>query len=137
MENRAILEVYLVVWLAYFIGIYAYSIWCHKGIAIATCSQFVPSSVALSMDYIFVIKHGATVAQFAAGDERTMNLWSTWVHLGRLLVLAAFIGGIVHLAWTIAACFIKKQRAWLPISIAGTAMCVFAFFTVAPNPPDA
>jgi hypothetical protein len=137
MENRAILEVYLAIWLVYLVGIYAYSIWRRKGVAIATCSHLVPSSVALSMAYIFLIKHGATVAQFVAGDERGFSLWSTWVHLWPLLLLAAFLGGIVHVVWTIAACFIKKQRAWLPISVAGAAMCIFAFFTVGSNFPDA
>ena len=137
MENRSLFVVYLVVWLLYVVGIHGYAWWKSLGQAVVGLSHAAPSVVAISMTCIFLIGHGATVAQFVAHSERGMELWSLWVSLWPLLLLATFAAGIAQAIWIIAASVKREWRGWIPVALSGTAMSLFSFVTVASNFPDA
>jgi hypothetical protein len=138
MENKNILVVYLIAWLVYLLGINAYSLCRHMNMMVTTISHFVPL-VATTMSYIFLVLQGNTVAQFAfsSSNRQNMDLWSLWFRLWPLLLLLSFIAGIVHCAWIIRICFKTSFHRWLPVSITSVLMCLFAFFTVLLNFPDA
>ena len=137
MENRSILLVYLACWLLYIAGIYGYGFFRRASLAATTASHLVPTAIALSMAYIFLLAGGATVAQFAAGSTGSMNLWSLWFHLWPLLLLAALISAIALAVWTVAAIVRAESRQYVPTAIAGTLMSAFGFVTVGANFPDA
>jgi len=137
MENRTIFLVYLTTWCGYLIAVHGLAYRRRLGLGVVSASHFAPTTVALAMGYIFLIRRGVTVAQFAAGSEPGMDLWSLWVHLWPLLLLLTAASALAQLIWTIAACFQKAQRKWIPLAIAGFLMSVFAFLTVGANFPDA
>jgi hypothetical protein len=119
------------------VGIHGYAWWKSLGQAVVGLSHAAPSVVAISMTCIFLIGHGATVAQFVAHSERGMELWSLWVSLWPLLLLATFAAGIAQAIWIIAASVKREWRRWIPVALSGTAMSLFSFVTVASNFPDA
>jgi len=128
---------YLVVWLPYLVGLHAYAWWRHLRQGVVALSHAAPSVVAILMTYIFLIGHGATVRQFTAGSERGMELWSLWVGLWPLLLLATFGAGVAQAIWIVVASAKREWRVWIPVALLGTAMCVFSFLTVMSNFPDA
>jgi hypothetical protein len=137
MENRTIFLAYLSVWCAYVLAVH---IWGHRkrlNVAGVIVSHALPSAVAIVMAYVFLIAGGASVAQFVAGSETGMDLWSLWFHLWPVLLFGSVVSGVITLVWTIVACAKTPQRKWMPITIAAVVMSVFAFFTVAANFPDA
>jgi hypothetical protein len=89
------------------------------------------------MASIFLIGHGATVRQFAANSERGMDLWSLWVGLWPLLLVATFGAGAAQAVWTIVVSVKPEWRTWIPVGVLGTGMCAFSFVTVMTNFPDA
>ena len=89
------------------------------------------------MTYVFLIAGGATVAQFVAGSESGMDLWSLWSDLWPVLLFATAASGFINLVWMIIVCVKKSQRRWISITVAAVIMSAFAFFTVAANFPDA
>jgi hypothetical protein len=97
----------------------------------------VPTVVTLTMTYVFLIAGGTTVAQFAAGSEAGMDMWSLWFFLWPILFFGSAVSAVVAVIWTIVACVKKSLRRWLPITMAAVAMSLFAFLTVATNFPDA
>lgn len=137
MENRSLFIAYLVVWMPYAVGLHGYAWWRRLSHGAIVLSHAAPSLVAMTMAYIFLIGHGVTVRQFVAGSEQGMDLWSLWVSLWPLLLLATFAAGVAQTVWIIAVSVKRAWRAWMPVALTGTAMCVFAFFTVATNFPDA
>lgn len=137
MENRTILIVYLVTWCAYVIAAHLWAQRKRLHLGAIMASHAVPSAVALTMTYVFMIAGGATVAQFVAGSESGMDLWSLWFHLWPVLLLGSAASGVISLVWTIVACVKTSQRKWIPITVAAVVMSVFAFFTVGANFPDA
>ena len=137
MENRTLFLAYLAVWLPYLVAIHAYARWRRLRHGVVALSHAAPSVVAISMTYIFLIGHGATVRQFAAGSERGMELWSLWVGFWPLLLLATFGTGIAHAVWIVVASVKREWRVWIPVALLGTAMCAFSFLTVMSNFPDA
>lgn len=137
MENRTIFFAYLAGWCTYLAAAY---VWGHRRrlhLGVVFVSHIVPSAVAIIMIYVFLIGGGATVAQFVAGSESGMAMWSLWFHLWPILLMATGASGFVNLVWTIIACVRKTQRKWIPISTAAVLMSAFAFFTVGVNFPDA
>ncbi len=94
MENRSLFIAYLVVWMPYVVGLHGYGRWKRLGQGAVALSHAAPSLVAITMAYIFLIGHGATVRQFVAGSEQGMDVWSLWVGLWPLLLLATFAAGL-------------------------------------------
>lgn len=137
MENRELFVTYLVLWLLYVVSIHGYARGGRLGQATVVLSHAAPSLVAISMTYIFLINHGATVRQFVGGSERGMNLWSLWVELWPLLLLATFGAALAQAVWFLVACMKREWRAWTPVALLGAIMCAFAFVTVMGNFPDA
>jgi ABC-type dipeptide/oligopeptide/nickel transport system permease component len=137
MENRTLFVVYLAVWLPYVAGLHAYGWWRRLGQGGVALSHAMPSLVAMTMAYIFLIGHGATVRQFVAGSERGMDLWSLWVGLWPLLLLTTFGAGVAQALWMIVVSVKREWRPWIPVPLTGTAMCAFSFLTVMTNFPDA
>jgi hypothetical protein len=137
MENRQILISYLIVWLPYVVCVHGYAWGGRLRQSVAALSHAAPSLVAISMTYIFLIRQGATVAQFVAGSEEGVGVWSLWVSLWPMLLLATFAAGGAHLIWLVVACVKRQWRAWVPVALAGIVMSGFAFVTVAANFPDA
>jgi len=137
MENRTIFIAYLITWCAYVVATHA---WVHRkrlSVAGVVVAHTVPAVVALTMTYVFLIAGGTTVAQFVAGSEAGMNMWSLWFHLWPILLIGSAVSAVVSVVWTIVACVKKPLRRWLPITLATVVMSVFAFMTVAANFPDA
>lgn len=89
------------------------------------------------MTYVFVIGGGATVAQYVAGAESGMNLWSLWFNLWPFLLFATALSAFCSLVWMITACVKQAQRKWIPVSIAAVLLSVIALVTVGANFPDA
>jgi hypothetical protein len=137
MENRELLVIYAWAWIFYVVGIHRYAQWKRLSHPILVVSHAAPSLVAISMTYIFLISHGATVRQFVAGSERGMDLWSLWVGLWPLLLLVTFGSGITQAGWTIVVTAKREWRGWIPVALFGAAMSGFAFVTVMSNFPDA
>ena len=137
LENRSILLVFLLFWVAYIAGIYWYAISRKLHKVIVTLSHAAPSIVALSMTYIFLIMHGATVRQYVSESQLGMDLWALWVDLWPLLLFLTFGAGIGQTIGAIISCFKRNKRRWLPIAVSGICMCALAFFTVLSNFPDA
>ena len=137
MENKTIFFTYLASWCVYLIAAY---VWGHRrrlNLGVVSVSHLVPSAVAIIMIYVFLIGRGATVAQFVAGSETGMDMWSLWFHLWPILLIATAASGFVNLVLTIVACVKKSQRKWIPVTFVALLMSVFAFFTVGANFPDA
>lgn len=137
MENRTIFLIYLASWVLYLITLYVFGRRKRLRMSIVAVSQFAATAVAILMICIFLVGGGATVAQFAAGSESRMNMWSLWVDLWPVLLILTGSSALTHLAWTLIACVIKSKRKWAPVAIAGLLMSVFAFFTVVANFPTA
>ncbi len=137
MENRTLFIAYLVVWLPYVVGIHSYGQWRRLNQAVVTLSHAAPSVVAVTMAYIFLLGHGATVRQFVAGSEGGMDLWSSWVGLWPLLLLVTFGAGVAQTVCLIAVSVKHGLRMWIPVALTGSAMCAFSFLTVMSNFPDA
>lgn len=137
MENRTILFAYLACWCVYLIAGYVWGHCRRLHLGAVTVSHLVPSAVAIIMIYVFLIGRGATVAQFVAGSESGMNMWSLWFGLWPILLIATAASGFINLVLTIVACVKKSQRKWIPATFAALLMSVFAFFTVGANFPDA
>ena len=137
MENRTLFIAYLVTWLLYVAGIHGYALWRRLGQAAVALSHAAPSLVAISMAYIFLIGHGATVRQFVAHSKRGMDLWSLSVGLWPLLLLATFGAGVAQAVWTMVVSVKREWRTWIPVAVLGTGMCAFSFVTVMRNFPDA
>lgn len=137
MENRTLFIAYLLVWLPYVVGLHAYAHWQRLAHGSVTLSHAAPSLVAITMAYIFLLGHGATVRQFVAGSEGGMELWWLWVGLWPLLLLATFGAGIAQTVCLIVVSVKRGLRTWIPVTLTGTAMCAFSFLTVMSNFPDA
>ena len=137
MENRSLFITYLVTWLLYVAGIHGYALWRRISHVAVALSHAAPSLVAISMTYIFLIGHGATVRQYVAYSARGMDLWSLWVTLWPVLLLATFGVGVAQAVWTIVVSVNRDRRIWIPVAVLGTGMCVFSFVTVMANFPDA
>lgn len=137
MENRSLFIAYLVVWIPYVVGLHGYAWWRRLGHGVVVLSHAAPSLVALGMAYIFLLGHGATVRQFVAGSDRGMDLWSLWVGLWPLLLLATFGAGVAQTVWMVVVSVKRGSRTWIPVALTGTAMCAFSFVTVMSNFPDA
>ena len=119
MENRTLFIAYLVVWLLYVMGLHAYASWRRLGHGIVTLSHAVPSLVAITMAYIFLLGHGATVRQFVAGSEGRINLWSLWVDLWPLLLLGTFGAGVAQTVCLIVVSVNRGLRTWIPVALTG------------------
>jgi hypothetical protein len=137
MESRTIFLAYLVVWCAYVLAAHAWGWQKRLHLAAVIASHAAPSAVAVVMTCIFLLAGGSTVAQFVAGSESGMDLWSLWFRLWPILLLATAASGVIGLVWTITVCVKNSQRKWIPVTLAGVIMSMFAFFTVGANFPDA
>jgi hypothetical protein len=137
MESRTIFLAYLVVWCAYALAAHTWGWQKRLRLAGVIASHAAPSAVAVTMTYIFLLAGGSTVAQFVAGSEAGMDLWSLWFRLWPILLLVSAASGVMSLVWTIIVCVNNSRRRWTPVTIAGVIMSVFAFLTVAANFPDA
>lgn len=137
MENHQLLLAYIVVWTAYLGLPHAYAHERRLSHWIILASQAVPSVVAVSMIHIFLIGGGETVAQFAVGSRESMDMWSLWVDLWPVLYIGTLAATGVHVIWLIAACVMRGAGRWIPVVIASTAMCIFAFLIVCGKAPTA
>jgi hypothetical protein len=137
MENRTLFVAYLLTWAGYLIAMYAFCRVRHLHLGIASISHLVPSVIAIMMIRIFLVGHGSTIAQFAAGSESATHLWKQWFHLWPALFFAAGTSVLVHLVWTAVAGFAARYRKWVPVSSSGLLMSLFAFLAVGTNFPDA
>ena len=88
MENRNLLIAFLVVWAAYLFVVHIWAWRKQLPVARIIASHVVPSAVAISMTYIFIISGGSTIAQFVAGSESGMNLWRLWLYLWPVFSIA-------------------------------------------------
>jgi len=137
MENETLFIAFLVTWT---VCVSASHIWAwRKGLPVAgvITSHAAPSAVVAVMTYVFLIGGGATVAQFVAGSESGMDLWSLWFHLWPVLLFITGASAFGSFVWTIIACVKKPHRKWIPVAIASLLMSAFAFVTVGANFPDA
>jgi|GEM_PF-706901 len=137
MQNEILFLAFLIVWLPCVIGLH---IWGHRHRhhpAIIIAMHAAPTAVASSMSYLFLIRGGATVAQFSAGSEAGMDLWSAWFHLWSLLLPLIFIFVAIQLVGLVTACVKPSLRTWIPAILIGTLLSAFALYTVAVNYPDA
>jgi len=137
MENGTIFLTYLIVWPFYLLGIHVYAHVKKLNQGWILLSHSVPSLVAVVMAWIFLISDGATVAQFAAGSESTLRLWSLWFDLWPKLLLATFITGLVQFFGTFVLAIWPQRRKWIPVTLVGAVMSAFALMTVLLNFPDA
>jgi len=137
MENMPLLVAYLLTWAGYVFVLHAYAWKLRMSHLIILASQAAPSVIALTMTYIFLIRRGATVAQFVAGSSEGMALWSLWANLWPVFFFGSLIVAGAHALWFIGACVEPGARRWIPVAVASAAICVFAFFAVACNFPDA
>jgi len=137
MENSTIFFAYLATWLGYLIAAFVFARRKKLHWGIVSMSHVAPSAVAALMIYVFLIKGGATVAQFVAGSESGMDMWFLWCDMWPCLLLLTAASALVHLVWAIIACVKKTQRKWIPIAVATLLMSVFAYYTVLTNFPDA
>ena len=136
MENRNLLIVFLVVWVVYLFVVHTCT-WRRFPVATIIASHAVPSAVAISMTYIFLISGGSTIAQFVAYSEPGINLWRLWLTLWPVLSIVTVTSVLIYLVWTIIASVKKTQRHWVPVTICGVIMSGLAFITVFLNFPDA
>jgi len=136
VENRELLVAYLATWLVYLVAIHCYAWWRRLCQPLVILSHAAPTTVAVSMTCIFLIGRGATVRQLTAYSEGGADLWSLWAGLWPLLLLAVFGAWISQMFWTIIICANREHRIWIPITLSGAAMCVFAFMTVIENFPS-
>ncbi len=136
MENKPLFIAYLATWLMYVAAIHGYAMWSRISHARVGLSHAAPSLVAISMACIFLIGGGATVRQHVAYSGLGMSLWSLWVALWPLLLLATFGAGVAQAVWTIVASVTRGRRARVPVAALGTGMCVFSFVVVMENFPD-
>jgi len=137
MESRALLVNFVWACALYVIGIHWYAQWKRLNHPIVILSHAAPSVVAVLMTYIFLIRHGATVAQFVTGSDEGMGLWSAWAGLWPLLLLATCGSGIAQAILIIVVSVTREWRAWMPVALFGAAMSGFAFSTVLSTFPDA
>lgn len=137
MENKSLLIAYLAVWIPYVTAIHGYTRWRQLSHSVVVLSHAVPSLVAMTMAYIFLLCHGQTVRQFVANSDRGMDLWSLWVDVWPMLLQATFAAGVAQLVWMMVVSVRRSWRPWVPVALTGTAMCAFAFLTVICNFPDA
>ena len=137
MENRNLLIAFLVVWVAYLFVVHIWAWRKQLPVAGVIASHAVPSAVAITMTYIFIMSDGSTIAQFVAGSESGMNLWRLWLGLWGVLSIVTATSVLIHLVWTIIASVKKTQRKWVPVTICAVIMSGFAFITVFGNFPDA
>ena len=137
MENRTLFIAYLLVWFPYVVGIHVYAHRRRLTHGSVSLSHAVPSLVAILMTWIFLLGHGATVRQFVAGSEGGIDLWSLWVNLWPLLLLATLGAGVAQAVCLIVVSAKHRFRTYIPVPMTGTAMCVFSFLTVLSNFPDA
>ena len=135
MKN--LLFYYIIAMCIYLIGMHVFAFRKKLSTKIVLFSHAIPTLTALTMTYIFIIGRGETVAQFAAGSETAMNMWSLWVNLFPFLIFGTLGYAIIHFIWLIAAGVNKSTRKWLPIIIASLLMSIFAFFVVLINFPSA
>jgi len=137
MEKRTLFVAYLVLWTPYVAGLHGYGWRRRLNQGVVALSHAAPSVVAVTMAYIFLIGHGATVRQLVSDSERGMDLWSLWLGLWPLLLLATFGAGGAQAVWMIVVSMKREWRPWIPVALTGTAMCAVSFLTVASNFPDA
>lgn len=137
MENKSIFISYLLTWILYIAGIHAYGVRWRLSQTAVCLSHAVPSLIAISMAWIFLIGHGVTVRQFVGNSERGMDLWSLWCGLWPLLLLTTFVVGFSQIVMTIAVAVNREFRKWVPVAALSAGMCAFAFMTVLSNFPDA
>jgi hypothetical protein len=102
----------LVVWVAYLFFVHIWAGRKRLPIAAVIGSHAVPSTVAIN-DLLF----------YFLGYEIGIS------KLPVLLILTA-TSVLIHLVWTIIASVIKTQRKWVPVTICGVIMSLFAFATV-------
>lgn len=137
MENRSLLMAYLAVWIPYVVSMHSYARSRRLSHGMVAVSHSAPSLVAITMACIFLLGHGATVAQLAVGNERSMDLWSLWVSVWPLLSIATFVSGAMQTLWMVGAALKRESRPSVPVAVLGAAMSAFAFMTVLSNFPDA
>ena len=122
MQNGIIFFAYLTCWVVYLIAAY---VWGHRkqfSLSLVSVSHFVPSAVAVSMIYVFLICRGTT-------------MWSSWFILSIILALATVVSAFINLVLTIVWSVKKSRRTWVPVTFVALLMSVFAFMTVADNFP--
>ncbi|MFT5205862.1 MAG: hypothetical protein ACI9GC_001163 [Phycisphaerales bacterium] len=73
MSNHDFFNLYIVCWILYLVFVYVYGYRNKLEPTILTFSHVLPSTIALTMIYIFVIKHGASTAQFVAGLMKDLS----------------------------------------------------------------
>jgi hypothetical protein len=119
MESRTTFLAYLAVWCAYVLAAHAWGWRKRLHFAGIIASHAAPSAVAVVMTYIFLLAGGSTVAQFAAGSESGMDLWSLWFGLWPILLLVTAASAFMSLVWTIVGYVDNSQRRWTPVALAG------------------
>ena len=137
MENKFILWTYLASWCLYLVVGYYWLRRKQLNPIVVVLSSLVPSAIAVIISYIFLYKHGETVAQFTVGSEPLKCLLDVWFQLWLTLMAASAGSACVNLIWAIIACFLKEERKWVLIGSLAAMMSLFAFFAVSAYMPDA
>ena len=125
MQNGTIFFAYLTCWVVYLIAAY---VWGHRkqlSLGLVSVSHFVPSAVAVSMIYVFLICRGTN----------TWEMWESWLWLSIILALATVLSAFINLVLTIVWSVKKSRRTWVPVTFVALLMSVFALMTVFANFP--
>ena len=137
MENKSLLQIFLVVWATYVIGVHLYRCYHKCNLWSVWGLLAVPTVIAILMTVIFLIRGGNTVAQFSAGSQVGMDMWSTWVELWLLLSMVGGMNVLIQMGWTVVAIWKRTRPQWLILAVAPLAVSVFALLAVFFNYPTA
>lgn len=94
--------------------------------------QYVaPAVVVAFMLVVFVLMHGVTTVQFAAGDDGAMALWELWGLLWAPILLLLIGVGVCQLAWCLGALLHEGRALLAPLAFVGLGLVCQTFYTVA------
>lgn len=94
-----------------------------------------PTLAAVCIAWIFLVRGGQTVAQYATTPEAHAT-WHAWVWAWPALLLLLGASGAVHAMATLFVAAERSSRRWLPLTLGGGALCALglcATFVLAPD----
>lgn len=120
--DKTLLFPLLVLWLLSVAAVHGYAHRQRLPHPFVVLSHLVPSLVALVMIRVFIVGHGALVAQFAAGSEHREELWSFWLSIWPLALVALAASALANLVAFITGIVVQchqREARWLPVPAIG------------------